>query len=166
MSNQRIGVLSGAYINTGSYASPSWAEIKCLGDCAVNANYEEGDASTRATRVMYTETTRFVIEVTGRVKVEPDNEQYEAILAAFTEDQPLEFLFLNGKIDKPDSTGYRFHGKVFNLSEDQALGAVLYRDFVIKPCPPVTESEVPQAARVANDGDSVTYSDIGEDSGS
>lgn len=166
MSNNRIGVLSGAYINTASYATPTWVEIAVLGDCAVNPSYEEGDASTRESRVAYTATTRFMIEISGRVKVTPDNVQYEALLTAFIEDQPVEFLFLNGKKEKADSTGFRFHGKVFSLGEDQALGNVLYKDFVIKPCPPVVVAEVPKAARVSNDGASVTYSLIGDQSGS
>lgn len=162
----RIGVLSGAYYNDGSYGSPDMEEIKCVGDLAVNPSYAEGDASTRDTRVALTETTQAMIEITGRIKVSADNAAYEAILAAFLNDTPLDFLFLNGKIDVGDSHGFRFWGKVFALGEDQALGNVLYRDMTIKPCVPPDMAQIPQHARVSNDGTTVTYADIGASGGS
>lgn len=162
----RIGVLSGAYYNSAAYGAPTFAEIKCVGDLAVNPSYAEGDASTRDTRVMLTETTQAQVEVTGRVKVSADNAAYEALLAAFLNDTPLDFLFLNGKKNVADSHGYRFWGKVFTMGEDQALGNVLYRDITIKPCIPPDMAQIPQAARVSNDGATITFSEIGASGGS
>lgn len=160
----KLGILSAMYVNTGSYGTPTWTELKVLGDCAVNPSWEEGEAGTRQSRVVLTETTRMAIEVSGRIKVAPDNLGYETLLDAFLQDEPVDVLVLNGKTNVNESTGFRFWGKIFAFGEDQALGAVLFKDFTIKPCPIDTDAQYPKSVRI--ESEAPVYSDIGVTDGS
>lgn len=160
----KLGIMSAMYSNVAAYASPSWDEAKIVGDMAVNPSWEEGEAGTRQSRVVMTEATRMNIEVTGRMKVDPDHPVYEAFLDAFIQDEPIDIMVLNGKEDVDGSTGFRFWGKIFAFGEDQALGNVLFKDFTIKPCPIPDDDQYPKAVRV--ESGAPVFSDIGETDGS
>lgn len=159
----RIGIVAGLYINTGSYESPEWDEFDLVGDAAVNPSWEEGDATTRQSLVNQAEPTKMALEVTGRARVADDNEVFDTVEAAWIQRNPLDILALNGKIDSPGASGFRFDGKVFNWSEDQALGNVLFKDFNIKPC---ASDNDPKFVKVDPDGETLLESDIGDAPGS
>jgi hypothetical protein len=156
-----LGITSELHINTGSYGSPTWDEADLIADASVNANWEEGDASTRRTRVKETEPTQMNLEITGRIRVDSTDAAYQAIKEAFIEGSSMDVLILNGPIDVNGSHGYRFDGKVFNMTEDQSLGSVIFREFTIKPCISVN---VPQYVMV--EGGTPAFTDIGEEVGS
>lgn len=103
------------------------------------------------------------VEVTGKARVKGSEVylSYTAMYEAHFKDIPLDILVLNGPSDEFGSEGYRFWGKVFTWSEDQSLGAVLFKDFSVKPCIPEDVTQPPKKADVLAPGGPVTYLDIG-----
>lgn len=163
MPGTRVGIIAGLYINTGTYEAPDWDEFDLVGDAAVNPNWEEGDATTRQSLVNQAEPTKMALEVTGRARVADDNAVFDEVEAAFIQRNPIDILALNGKIDSPGASGYRFDAKIFTWGEDQAMGNVLFKDFNMKPC---ASDNDPKFVKVAPDGTTLLETDIGEAPGS
>ena len=130
----RLGILSKFYINDGTYGAPTWVEIDLISDMAVNGVWEEGDSSARRTRVATADPTRMTLELAGKVRVDRTDAGYFSLERSFLDTNVIDVLVLNGAKDQNNSSGYRFDAKIFNWSEDQAMGNVLYKDFSIKPC--------------------------------
>lgn len=158
----RLGVLSKFYVNTGTYDVPVWTELPLISDCNVNGSWDEGEASARLSRVKSSEPTMLGLEVTGKIRVKgaEENAAYFDMRAAYINDDIVELLVLNGSINEVNAEGYRFEAKVFAWSEDQSLGAVLYKDFSVKPCIPSELARYPKYALVVTPG-TPTYTDFG-----
>lgn len=158
----RLGILSKFYVNLGTWDVPVFTELPLISDCNVNGNWDEGDASARLSRVKSSEPTQLTLEITGKLRVKGaiSNAAFLAMQAGYYNDTPVDVLVLNGPITEVGADGYRFEAKVFNWSEDQSLGAVLYKDFSIKPCIPTEETHVPTLARIIVSG-TPTYNEFG-----
>jgi hypothetical protein len=133
----RLGILSRLYINlNASSLTTNFQVLNLISDCVVNAPWEEGDASARLTRAKLTEPTMMALEVTGKIRVR-HAEQDPAFVRMrdfYYRDLSFDVMVLNGLLTENDSEGFIFPAKVFNWSEDQSLGTVLYKDFSLKPC--------------------------------
>lgn len=158
----RLGVLSKFYVNVGNFSVPSWLELPMISDCNVDGSWDEGDASARTSRVKVQEPTMMGVEVSGKVRVKDavDNAGYINMYNAYYRDSVVEVLVMNGPLNENGAEGYRFQAKVFAWSEDQSLGAVLFKDFTIKPCIPDTVANHPRMAKVV--GGTLVYSAIGQ----
>jgi hypothetical protein len=130
----RLGIQAGLYVNTNTYDSPTWLEVLLISDLTVNANWQEGESSTRAARVQTFEQTIMAMELTGRVRKETTNTAYLALRTAHGTASVVDFLVLDAKNTVFNGDGYRFHGRVFNFGEDQSLGNVVFKEFSAKPC--------------------------------
>lgn len=146
----RLGVLSNFYVNIQTVSNPIWQALPLISDCNVNGTWDQGDASTRQSRSKMFEPTLMDTEITGKVRV-TNSEQYQSYLNlynAWYSDLVVEVLVLNGALNENNADGFRFQAKVFNWSEDQSLGAVLFKDFSVKPCIPDLIVNVPRVVRV------------------
>lgn len=129
----KLGVTSKLYRNTNTYGSPTWTEVTCISDLAVNAAWDEADASSRASRVKQQSKTMMGLEITGKAKVSDTDAGFLAIWAALHSDTPLDCLVLNGAKDSNGVRGYRCEFNVFSGNEDQAMANTPYLDFTLKP---------------------------------
>jgi hypothetical protein len=158
----RLGVAAGLYVNTNTYASPTWLEILMLSDLTVTAQWIEGESSTRAARVQTFEQTIMSMELTGRVRKEIGNAAYIQLRTAHGSATALDFLVLDAKNTTVDADGYRFHGRVFNFGEDQSLQNVIFKEFGVKPCVALDDSGNQIPPKVAlNIAGTLTYGTIG-----
>lgn len=129
----KLGINSKVYRNSGTYGSPTWDEVTCVSDLAVNAAWDEADGSSRAGRVKQMSKTLMGLEITGKALVSDAGADYLALWAAIHSDTPLDLMVLNGANDANGVRGYRADFHVFSGSEDQAMANQLYLDFVLKP---------------------------------
>lgn len=157
----KLGIMSKFYLNMGTTAAPNFVELPLISDCTVNAPWDKADASTRETRVKQSENPQMDIEVTGKIRVKKakDNIAYLKMFQMHYAGDKGEFLVLNGAKEEDGSEGFIFWGKIFNWSEDQSLGAVLYKDFSIGPCIWDEQDQKPRAVRVI--GANMTFYEIG-----
>lgn len=158
----KLGIISELRLNAGSYETPDWdTEADLIGDCAVNGNWNEGESTVRRTPVATAEPTTLALEITGSIRVDPTDPAYQMVRDAFLTKGVLDILALDGAIDDNTTEGYRFDGKVFDWSEDQGRGNVLFRTFNIKPC---ASDNIPQYVQVI--GGVLAFTPIGESVGS
>lgn len=133
-SEVRLGIKSKLYVNEGTYATPSWAEVNLVSDLQVNGAWDEGESSARISVVKTMEATQLALDLSGKIRSQYTDPTYRILYEAFIAADSVDILVLDGDKTLNGSTGFRFDGKVFSFSEDQSLGAVLYKDFTIKPC--------------------------------
>lgn len=129
----KLGITSKVYRNTNIYASPTWVEMTCISDLAVNAAWDEADGSSRVGRVKQSAKTLMGLEITGKALVSDTAADYLALWNAIHSDTPLDLLILNGAKDSNGVRGYRADFHVFSGSEDQAMANQLYLDITLKP---------------------------------
>jgi len=152
----RLGALSKFYVNgNGSnigagQPTPAWLDTCLISDLQVNAAWDEGDASSRCSRAKVSEPTMMGLEFTGKIRVFLNNfnAAYVLMYTGFYQDTAREFLIMNAPLNEEGAEGFYFQGKVFQWSEDQSLGAVLFKDFIVKPCIPINNGAYPRVARV------------------
>ncbi len=128
------GYASKLYYNTASFGTPTWVECTLVGDAAVDLSYDEDDATTRGDGVKASEPTLLGIEISGRMRSDENNTQMVAWETAFFTRAILDLMALDGGSTTNGVRGVRYEGKLHKWSEDQALGKVLFRDFMHKPC--------------------------------
>jgi len=157
----RIGILSHLYANSGTYGSPSWLDIDLVSDLAVNPTYNEGESTARRTLVQTFEPTTLALELPGKIRVDRTDEAFLLLEQAFHNRLVLDLMALNGASDQNLSSGYRFDGRIFGFSEDQAMGNVLFKEFTIKPC---ASTNLPKFVAVV--GGTPTFIDFGNLTGS
>lgn len=122
------------YRNTANFVTPTWDEVSALGDVQLNLAFDEFDATVRGDGVKLSEPTLLGIEVTGRIRSDENSTDFTAFETAALTRASLDVLVLDGTSTTNGSRGIRAEMKLFNWSEDQALGNVLFREFTLKPC--------------------------------
>lgn len=128
-----LGILSKVYRNTGSYGSPTWTEVTLVSDVTVTPSWDKGDGSVRASRVKQSAKTQMGLEMSVKIRVDLTDAGYLAFLSGLHSDTLLDLMILDGPSTTNGVQGYRADFGVFSGSEDQSMGAVLYRDFSIEP---------------------------------
>jgi hypothetical protein len=157
----RLGILSVLYVNDGTYGAPSWVEIDLISDLAVNPTWNEGESTVRRSRIQTFEETTMALDLPGKLRVDRTDAGFLKMEEAFLNGTQLDFLTLNGASNQERSAGFRFDGKIFSFSEDQAMGAVLFKDFTVKPSASVN---IPKIAVVT--GGVPVFRDFGTFTGS
>ena len=136
MGRTRKGFEGGLYRNTGSYASPSWNVIDRVGDVTITDEKEEVDTWSRADGQLKTSEPGGRM-VSAEFSILEDNSDADqaALRVAYEYDNPIEFLFVNGKVDHAGCRGIRVTCMVQKFSQPQPIGGNIVREVVIKPCP-------------------------------
>lgn len=150
----RIGTDCKLFRNTGTWSSPTWAEVKTIGDCQLGNSWEVQDLKLRLTRVGLTVKTNFNTGVTGKI-LDDESAAFIALDDAFNSDNAVDILVLNGPISRANSRGVRFLATITKWDESQNPGDVIMRDFELKPALPEDQTQLPQRAVVAT-ADTVT----------
>ena len=152
------------YYYTGSYASPTWAEINAVADIKVDESKDEFEITTRnelGLKVFDATTISFM--VAGKIRVPgiaQSDADYLALRNTFYANTVLEYLVLDGEATANGASGMRFFGKVFKWNEDQSMGVSTFREFEIKPTVSTTLADK-AARRVLVAAGAPTYADIG-----
>lgn len=154
-----LGITSVCYLNTADYASPSWLEIDIINDFMVSGQWDEGDTQTRESRIKRAVKTLFGLEFTGNMRKKVGDTAYTSMIQLMLSDDIGDFLILNGDKTEVGSEGWRVDCQVFEMSEDQGPGSVLYRSFKIKP----TLSDNPALAAKVVAGPTIEYAEPGGD---
>lgn len=130
----RLGIDGKVYRNTGTYGTPTWTEITLVKDVQVSPTWSKADSSSRASKVMSDVKAQLALAFTISVKVSLTDAGYIALMDSFVDpDGVIDMLVLNGDTATNGVEGWRFDAGVFGASEDQSIGAALYRDFDIGP---------------------------------
>lgn len=124
------------YINSGTYASPTWNEVKRVKEVKVGAAFDKEDATTRmGGGIKQSEPVLLDIGLTGKVRSdEGDTTGFLAMETAFLTRAEIDVMVLDGDKATDGSRGYRIGMKVFKFEEDQDVAKILWRDFDLSPC--------------------------------
>jgi len=129
----KLGILSKVYLNTASFGTPTWVEVEHISDLSIDPSWDEGDASSRASRAKRTAKTMLDVGISGSIKVSDSDSDYQAFRDAAYQDDTIDLMILNGDQTDDGVHGYRAEFNVFSSSEDQAKGNRLYMNFTLKP---------------------------------
>lgn len=137
MSTQgKIGISAVTYLNVGNFGTPNWSAVTCISEWSLNVKWDSADASTRGSRAKQYLKTMVDLEVSGKVRsVNSGDTNYAALLAAAVNDTLVDVLVLNGDKTTNGVSGFRFAAQVFDASEDQGLGSVIFDAITLKPAP-------------------------------
>ncbi len=133
----QLGIKASLFRNTSTYNSPVWSEITGISDFKVAPDWKAADGSTRASRVERSVKTLLGLTFVGKIKVDHNDANYLALLAALYADTILDVMAIDG--DPTDSTltgtltGWRFDTQVYKGDQSQGLTEVLFDDFELKP---------------------------------
>ena len=133
MPSARLGINSAAYLNTGTFGSPTWTLITCISDWSVKPTWKEADGSTRGSRLELSVKTMLGLQISGKIRADSGDTNWVTIMAALLSDSPLDILILNGLKTVNGSIGYRCDFQMYDGSEDQGLNAVVFDDIMLKP---------------------------------
>lgn len=132
----KLGLSCKAYLNVGNYGTPNWSAITCISDWKVSAKWDEGDASTRESRLKLALKTLAGVEVSGKMRSSNSGDtNYTTIKTALMADTQLDVMILDGTSTTNGVTGFRFACQVFDGSQDQGLGQVVFDEVMLKPVP-------------------------------
>jgi hypothetical protein len=154
----RTGIGCKMYRNTGSYGTPTWTEIGHVRDVSAGAPWDLVDASIRAARVKVYAATQVDFAISAVVRKNDADAGYQALRAAADEGTALDLLVLDGAVTNEGARGFRAHFIPSLTGQDQAIGAVVYDTFDLKPSYSVDGN--PKYA-VVGASSSVTFSDPG-----
>lgn len=127
------GYASKLFRNTGTYGSPTWAEITDVKDLTYTMEDTMHDATTRAHSGYkgYIQTLRN-IEITWGMNYDTSDTQYVALRTAFLARTAVEFLVLDGANTSP-SQGIRATCQIFSFPISQPLDGNLVTDIKAAP---------------------------------
>lgn len=153
----KIGIKCKLYYNSATYASPTWVELTLVRDCQVNFGWDEGEGTTRASRVKMFANTVANLEITGSIRTEVADTGYLKLRDAAISDLSVDIMVLNDALTVNDTDGFRFDAKVGNWAEAQGPGDVAYKQFALKPIP---SANLPKAVKVT--AGAPVFEDIGD----
>lgn len=154
----RLGITSTFWINTGTFDAALWILLDLISDLTVTSNWNEGESSVRRGRIQTFEQTNLYFEFAGKVRKEIANAAYNAVRNSFNTGGVLDVMALDGPRLAVTTSGIRLpQARVFNFSEDEGLGSVVYKDFTIKPCADTDEASPKAPLRVTYPGGIETF---------
>ena len=136
VSAPKPGIGAKMYRNTGTYASPTWAEVDAVLNCTLTLNWNFAEAGSRATRAMIQQKTRFDHTVTCDMRADDADTDYAAFrTAALSPTSSLDLLVLDGALTTEGVRGFRAHYQVNLTSQPQEADGSIYDQFELKPAP-------------------------------
>src|SRR5215471_2188056 len=130
----RIGRAGGLYLNTATYAAPTWVEIALARDVTSNIESETADADSRAAGIWGADV---VVKLTLSVDFQMIWDtaiayvvtMYNAAIAGTAS----EFAIMDGKLTDPTARGIRALCCYSKFSRPEPLRDVMVADVTIKP---------------------------------
>ena len=133
------GVFCKLFRNTGTYGSPTWAEIKLVRDMVCNVADEEWDATCRAAGGQgQAEPSIRNTSLEGTLVWDSADTQVAAMLTAYLARTSLDMAALDGASSGAASQGPRALFKITQWKRNEGLRDGVTIDFVMKPCYEIT----------------------------
>jgi hypothetical protein len=125
------------YYNTGTYASPTWAEICNVKDLTLSLEKDEVDVTTRCSGG-FKEYADGLLDanVTFNMLYDPSDAAFTALQTAFFAKTAVEVLVLDGPetpASGDTSQGLRSTTMVKSFSRSESLGEALMTDVALRP---------------------------------
>jgi len=118
----KLGLNAKLYRNTGTYASPTWSELKNVRDLSNNDSMEEADTTTRGSGgFTEQEPTLRAVELEFDMVNKPGDTDLTAMRTAYINRQEVELAVMDGDITTSGSTGVRATFKIFEFGRNQDL---------------------------------------------
>lgn len=124
------------YRNTGTYGTPTYAEVENVQDLNLNVSTSEGDVTTRGNASSGFRAKIPVLsdgEISFKMIYDQSDADFTAIQTAFQNKSTIEFFVLDGATGTSGTKGLRATCCVFNFSQAQPLENAITVDVVLKP---------------------------------
>lgn len=133
----KLGLDARLYMNSGTYASPTWLELKKVRDLTLNLETGEADVSTRDNEGWRaTVSTLKDASLEFELVIDPEDSGYASIVGSFLENEPIEFVVLDGPVSGAGSVGsqgLRATFRISNFSRNEALEEAVTASVTAKP---------------------------------
>jgi hypothetical protein len=130
----KLGLDARLYRNTGTYASPTWNEIKNVKDVTLSLETSEADVTTRG-NAGWRATVATLKD--GSIEFEmvwdTTDDDFAAIRDAFLNRAAIEFAVMDGDITVSGSQGLRATCVVTNFTRNEALEEAITVSVTVKP---------------------------------
>lgn len=121
-----------AYINTGTYGSPTWAEISLARDVSVNRSRAEGDDSSRAYAQASTVVGQESIEISMQAIYVLADTAFAALKSAYEGRDVVEIALMDGPIATVGTKGKRVDVVITAFNRSEAMGDSVKYDITFK----------------------------------
>jgi hypothetical protein len=143
MGKPKTGFDCKLFRNSGTYASPTWVEIKEVADIRVPIEWGSAEVKTRSSK--FKAFLKTMLEVGAEVDYlyKADATNWEFLRdAALSPDDETDFWLADGAAATPGTEGLRFHAQIFGMPSPQELENVTMTQFNLKPTYAVDGSDV------------------------
>ena len=130
---KKIGLEAKLYRNTGTYESPSWAEMTNVRDLTLNVEKGEADVTTRGATWRLTRATLKDAGVEFEMLWDTADAAFTAIQQAFFNGTSLELAIMDGDVAAAGSQGLRATFEVMNFSRSEPLEEAMTVSVTVKP---------------------------------
>jgi hypothetical protein len=131
----RIGLDGFLYRNTGSYASPTWSEMKHVKDLSIAAEVNEVEASDRDSVFALIEKGLIQFTVEFGYRYADGDAEWEALITELlSRGVGAEFAIMDGDITDTGEKGWRMTAHVMAANQSQELESAYTMDITLKPC--------------------------------
>ena len=122
------------YLNGGTYATPTWTEIKNAINVSANLGKGEADVSARFTGWKLTKGALKELEIsfTYRHKAGADT-VFDTLLAAYLNGTATEFLVLDAAVTETGAQGPRAYCEIISMNLSQELENAAEYEITLKP---------------------------------
>lgn len=130
----RLGMQAKLYRNSGTHATPVWAELTNVKDVTLNMEAGEADVTTRGNSGWKaTIATLRNGSVEFEMVWDTSDPGFTAIQGAFFNNTSLEFAVMDGDITQTGTQGLRATMSVTNFSRKESLEEAITVSVTIKP---------------------------------
>jgi hypothetical protein len=140
-----LGLEAKLYRNTGTYASPTWDEVKNVKDLSLGLEKSEADVSNRESGWEMIRGALKKATIEFQMIYDTADTDWTAFKNAFLNGTAVELAVMDGPIATAGSEGLRASFEVLKWSHSQNLEEALMTDISIKP----TRADNPPAWYVA-----------------
>jgi hypothetical protein len=149
-----LGFKAVLYLVGGTDEAPTYTAFQGISDCNLAFTRAELNASSRDSEINDIELGMADIAITGKMLNNPDNVGFAELEASLITRSSLRVLALDAAKTVNGAKGYCFDAKNSTWTHDESLGAVIYKDFSLKPCP----SSYPKKKAIVTAGEVVLTS--------
>jgi hypothetical protein len=119
-----VGIDCKLYVNTGTYASPTWVEVVDAKDVTMSDTRAEGDSSVRGFGMASVTPGQRTIQITFDIRYDNDAAAYEAIKAAYEGRTVMGVLLSDGPRATAGVEGFRLDTYVTDLTKNEPMNDV------------------------------------------
>lgn len=144
----QVGLSMKIYVNSGTYGSPTWAEITNVADAKIDTGTaDEAEVSSRAVSWKQYEPglKDATFEWDMRYK-QSDSTGLNALTTAWSSGTLKEFAFADGDIATSGTKYFRCECKIFSVARDEPLSDSVVVHIKARPC---YSANAPQIVTVA-----------------